>query len=115
MKKVILFLFPMLLIGCATSTGPVPMGRDTYMISERGPGYASVGSLRADIMKEANTFCVAQNKQMQLVNSNDKGGIMGFRHPEAEIQFMCLSEGDRELQRPKMRKVPDQVIEIRKD
>jgi len=32
--------------------------------------------------------------------------------PKAEVQFMCLSAGDAELQRSKLRKEPDTVIEI---
>ncbi len=32
-----------------------------------------------------------------------------------EIEFMCLSEGDPELTRPKLRKEADTVIEVKKD
>lgn len=101
------------LSGCASS-GPIPIGKDTYMISKQSAGgiYVAAGSIKAGIFREANTFCESQNKSMQVVNTYQQSAVPGRSMPEAEIQFMCLSDGDRDLARPKLRKEADTVIRV---
>lgn len=113
MKNMILIATLISLIGCA-STGVVPIGPDTYMVSRQGSGgWSSVGKLKAEAFQEASAYCVSLGKQAQVVSTNDKPAGIG-RLPEAEIQFMCLDKGDPELARPKLRKEPDTVVEIRR-
>ena len=35
--------------------------------------------------------------------------------PKAEVQFMCLDEGDRELVRPSLDQQANSILEVRKD
>lgn len=102
-----------LLAGCATSTGAIPIGKDTYMIAIGGKTTASGGKLKAQAFQEATAYCSSQGKQMQVVNTQQSDMSFG-RDPSAEVQFMCLSDGDADLSRPKLQKSPDSVIEIRK-
>jgi hypothetical protein len=74
----------------------------------------SSGSVKADVFREANQFCISQWKLLQVVNTNQVEALIGSRLPSAEVQFMCLSENDRELARPKLKKTPDTVIEVQK-
>jgi len=38
-------------------------------------------------------------------------GVLGRSYPEAELQFMCLTENDYELRRPKLMPLPNIRIE----
>lgn len=100
---------------CASHTGIVPMGRDTFMIAkQQATGFPGLGNMKAEIIAEASQYCAAQGKELQIVSTQEAQPpyILG-NYPRSEIQFMCLSAGDRELQRPKLQKAPDTVIEVR--
>jgi hypothetical protein len=114
MKKIVLVVALTTLVGCASS-GVVPIGQDTYMVSKNGAaGFSSSGSLKAELFQEAAAYCVSQKKIFQVVNTSGNAG--GFGHtPEAEVQFMCLNQDDAELVRPKLRKEADTVIETRRN
>jgi hypothetical protein len=113
MKKLV-FAGCVILAGCA-SIGPVPIGKDTYMISKQSAAgaFGSSGAVKAEIIQEGSAYCAANKKVFQIVSSSDRPA--GYGHnPSAEINFMCLSEGDPELSRPKLRKEADTVVEVRK-
>jgi hypothetical protein len=106
---------PLILFGCASNSGVVPIGPETFMVSRQAAtGFSGLGTLKADAFKEANEYCVSQNKNIRVVNTNESSPpyVMG-NFPRAEVQFMCLDKTDVELTRPKIRKTPDTVIEIR--
>ena len=118
MKKL---LFPVaiiagLLIGCAsTTTGVVPMGRDTYMIAkEQGSGFPGLGTMKGEIITEAVQFCAKQGKEFQITSTKETQPpfILG-NYPRSEIEFMCLNAGDKELQRPKLQPIPNTVIQVK--
>lgn len=112
----ILFSFFILLIGgCASNSGVVPIGQDTFLMSKQAAtGFSGLGTLKTDLLIDANTYCVSEGKKFQIVSTNENSGpyILG-NFPRAEIQFMCLESGDREIQRPKLRQNANTVIEIR--
>ena len=117
MKLATLLISSLILFGCAIHSGVVPIGQDTYMVSRQAAsGFTGMGSLKADAFQEASQYCISQNKKIQVVNTNESQPpyVMG-NFPRAEIQFMCLGEGDREYVRPKMKKGPDVVIERKDD
>lgn len=112
-KSYIVLAIVLALSGC-TSSGPIPIGKDTYMISKQSAGgiFVAASSIKAEIFREANTFCASQNKSMQIVADYQQSAVPGRSMPEAEIQFMCLAEGDRDLVRPKLRREADTVIRV---
>ena len=112
-NKLAICAFTLAIAGCA-STGPIPIGKDTYMISKQSAGgmFVSASSVKAEIFQEGFAFCQKQNKVFQVVRSNELSAIPAVRMPSAEVQFMCLSENDPELTRPKMKKEADNVIEV---
>lgn len=117
MKILSMFFFLCLLIlaGCASNSGVVPIGPDTFMISRQAAtGFTGLGTLKAEAFREANQYCVSQRKHMRVVNTSESSPPYIFGHfPRSEIQFMCLEKADAELTRPKMQKVPDVIIEER--
>lgn len=102
------------LTACAAS-GPVQVGRDTYMVANTGAWSWSSGAvLKGDLYQQANTFCQSRGLEVQPTNtSSNNGSFSGFAH--AELQFRCLANGDPELGRPLMRTAPNVVIENRND
>ena len=104
------------LTACASHTGIVPMGRDTFMIAkQQATGFPGLGNMKAEIIAEASQYCAGLGKEIQIVSTQETQPpyILG-NYPRSEVQFMCLAAGDRNLQRPKLQKTPDTVIEIRK-
>lgn len=79
-----------LLAGCASTTGVVPVGQNTFMIAreDNGPA-ASLGALKAATFKEANAFCVGQAKAMQVTKENDTPRSLG-QFPQTTLQFQCI-------------------------
>ena len=103
------------LAGCASNSGVVPIGPDTFMISRQAAtGFPGLGTLKADAFKEANQYCIGQGKQIRVVNTTETAPPYVFgNYPRAEIEFMCLDEKDSDLTRPKMEKAPDIVIKVK--
>ena len=97
---------------CASHTGVVPMGRDTFMIAkQQATGFPGLGNMKAEIIAEASQYCAAQGKELQIVSTQETQPpyILG-NYPRSEILFMCLAAGNQELQRPKLQKAPDTAI-----
>lgn len=113
--------FPPLLLalticGCASHTGVVPMGKDTFMIAkQQATGFPGLGNMKAEIISEGSAYCTGLGKEFQIVSTHETQPpyILG-NYPRSEIQFMCIAKGDPEHQRPKLVKTPDTVIELRK-
>ena len=110
------FAFVVTLIGCASHTGVIPMGKDTFMIAkQQATGFPGLGNMKAEIIGEGSMYCSGQGKEFQIVSTHETQPpyILG-NYPRSEIQFMCIAKGDPEHQRPKLVKTPDTVIELRK-
>lgn len=101
--------------GCASHTGVVALGPDTFMIARQAAtGFPGLGNLKGELITEGTAHCRASGKQFQIVKTTESQPpfVMG-NFPRAEIEFMCLEPGDRDLRRPKLERVPDTVIQIR--
>ena len=109
-------LVGLLLVACASHAGVVALGNDQFMIAkQQATGFPGLGNMKAEIIVEASQHCAGLGKEIQIVSTQETQPpyILG-NYPRSEIQFMCLAAGDRELQRPKLQKTPDTVIEVRK-
>ena len=116
MKISLIVAVSIFLFACASHTGIIPMGKDSYMIAkQQATGFPGLGNMKAEIIGEGSRYCANLGKEFQIVSTQETQPpyILG-NYPRSEIQFMCLSTGDTELQRPKLQKSPDTVIEIRK-
>jgi len=93
-------IFAVVFLGaCVTSTGPVSIGKDTYMIAIGGKSVQSGGTLKARAFQEGAEFCRTQGKELQLVSTQQRDMSFG-RDPNAEIQFMCLAPNGAGLAGP---------------
>lgn len=115
MKYVVLFT-AVFLTGCATNSGVIPIGRDTYMVTRQAAtGFSGSGNLKAEAFQEAGQFCVGQGKSLQVVSTAEAQPPFVFgNYPKAEVQFMCLTAGDAELARPKLKPAAALSVEAQK-
>lgn len=88
MKKFVI-VYAILIAGCASTTGVVSMGKDTYMIAreDNGPA-ASLGAIKASTFKEAGAFCSGKGKSMQVTKESDTPRSFG-QLPQTTLQFQC--------------------------
>jgi len=101
------------LVGCA-STGIVPIGKDTYMVSKQSAtGFESAVGVKGQVLQEANEFCAKQGLVMVLVSLNSKDGVPGRSYATAEFVFRAVRPEDVENQRPTLERGADTTIEIR--
>ena len=98
--------------GCVSS-GVVPRGRDTYMISKSGTAIGSGYSLKSDLYREADAWCRARGLVMVPLSESSVDGIAGTRRASAEVVFRAVKPGDAEDERSNLKPVPDTVIEVR--
>lgn len=87
------FLFlALLLTGCASSSGVVSIGSDTYAIVKAGrSGFTSAGALKGDAYKEAEEFARSKGKQLEVVAVNEIPA--GFaRLPQVEVRFRLVDK-----------------------
>jgi hypothetical protein len=103
------------LAGCASSSGIVPIGPDTFMSSKQAAtGFPGLGSQKAELLAEANGYCAKAGKVMMVTHTAETQPpyVMG-NFPRSEITFMCLDKGDPQLKRPRLEKEASTVVEVR--
>lgn len=111
MKIKVIFFAPLLLVGCAQSSGVLKMGPDTYSISvHAAPARGGESGARSLAMEEAHTHCSSFNKEIVVTNISSYASTH-LPGGTADIIFQCLDSDDPELQRPKYRNAPDVLIE----
>jgi hypothetical protein len=100
MKKIYLVPVLILLSACASSSGVVKVGEDTYTVSGSGKspsGYAGSEVMKA-VFKEANDYCAEMSKKVNVVTTHMNDQSFGIP-AAAEIQFKCLAANDPELKK----------------
>lgn len=104
MYKVVLAVSALTLAGCASNSGVVRIGPDTYMVSRQAAtGFMGLAKIKAKAFGEANAYCDKQGRIAQVTHTRDSSPpyILG-NYPRSEIEFMCLRPGDPESGRPKV-------------
>jgi hypothetical protein len=113
MKPSFAVVFASFALAACQSSGPVPIGPDTYTLSSAGGFFTfSGGSVNADLFREANAFCQSQGRQVMAVNTRSVDS--GYGTPaQGTISFRCLLPGDPGLRRPTMQPVPNTFIQTK--
>jgi hypothetical protein len=90
--KYVLITLVLILSGCASNSGVVPMGNDTYMVSRQAAsGFSGMGTLKADAMREAYQQCQLTGKRVEVVEAIDaKPPYIFGNFPKTEIRFKCV-------------------------
>ena len=92
--KTLLTLLLVLLAGCASNSGVVPMGSDTYMVSRQAAtGFTGMGTLKAEAMREAYDQCQKTGKSVRVIETVDaKPPYILGNFPKTEIRFKCVAD-----------------------
>jgi hypothetical protein len=89
MKKCLWLLLP--LAGCAGSSGVVPVGPDTYALSEmRAPAAGGGPAARAAVLADGAAFCQRQGRSFELLEARPDGDPYTPYWPTAfDATFRC--------------------------
>jgi len=91
MKSRIVLAASLLLVGCASNSGVVPIGSGTFLISKQAAtGFPGTGKIKTDALKEAGQYCIAQNKTMEIIQLDESEGpyLIG-KYPHVDLKFRC--------------------------
>ena len=90
--KYVLITLVLILSGCASNSGVVPMGNDTYMVSRQAAsGFSGMGTLKADATREAYQQCQLTGKRVEVIEAIDaKPPYIFGNFPKTEIRFKCV-------------------------
>jgi hypothetical protein len=108
-SAIVALILSSLLVGCVSS-GVIPAGPDTYMISAGGAGF-STGGVRASTYRQAEKFCSDRGLVFVPISFDSQPGVLGQRPPTADLVFRALRPGDPEIRRPNLEK-PDYIQRI---
>jgi predicted small secreted protein len=95
MKRILTaFLFiliSVLLYACASTSGVVHTGGDTFVVSRSEKGFATTGSRVAiDALKEANEFCASNGKAIDIINTSKEDMRPFTSDAQATVVFRCV-------------------------
>lgn len=99
------------LVGCS-STGVIPVDRDSYMIGKKdgSPGLGVSLSNKAEVYQEANAFCATKGLEVETLNLVVTPAALA-RFGSTELRFKCVPKGT-DSAKPHVRE-SDQILEIR--
>jgi len=82
--------------GCTFSTGIVPIGPDSYALSEmRAPARGGGAEARRILLTESNAFCRQQNRVFVPITLRPDGDPFTPYYPTAfDATFRCLDAAD---------------------
>lgn len=85
---------------CATSTGALPIGKDTYQITaEIDQGYGGLVQVQEKAVSEANAHCDELGREFVFMNSTNANYGTLITH---QLVFRCVPAGDPEDVRPEI-------------
>ena len=89
MKKLI--LLALILTGCSSTSGIIPVGKESYIvIVSGGHRFTSASDLKIDAYKEANAYCKKSEKQIETITERSiQAGVL-TNTSEAELKFKCI-------------------------
>lgn len=96
MKRILILLVCLGLIGCGINSGVVKIGEDAYKINRRvGSGFQGATGIKEAALLEAGEFCVSQGKELKVSNIGGSHPPYIFGNfPKVEVQFKCIDPKD---------------------
>jgi putative hemolysin len=107
MRKLVIVSAALVLSGCGSTTGILPVGPGTYTITERfAPIRGGSDTAKTDALTQANAYCAQQGKQLMSTNMNTGGRSF-------ELVFKCITADEAAASNYKVQTAPNIVIENR--
>lgn len=103
----------LVLIGGCTTAPAVPMGNDTYMISQTSAGgiFRSMSSLKTDVIQRANAFAASKGKVAVPIAGKEAPAYPGHM-PSFEYQFRLVEKTDPRAEGGALIPRADMVVEM---
>ena len=101
--------------GCASSTGVLPAGPDTYTLTERfAPIRGGGDEAQRDALTKANEFCAEKGRQFVPNIMNQAGNQANPYAPTGyTVTFRCLLPNDPAIAAYRVQQAPNVIIEQR--
>lgn len=103
------------LVAAACASGPVQIGKDTYMMTDTAASsWASGASIKAGLYQDAYKFCGSKGKELLPLRSRQTDASFS-QFGNAELEFRCVDSNDPDLARSKngLPYAPDVRIEMK--
>jgi hypothetical protein len=115
MRRVIFAALAATLVGCATAPA-VPLGDDTYMISQTSAGgiFRSMSSLKTEVIQQANSFAASKGKVAIPLASKESPAYPGHM-PSFDYQFRLVDKSDPRAAGGALVPRPDVVVDVHTD
>ncbi len=98
MLPIAVLIFPILLFGCATSTGVKPAGPDTYTITTESR-VGGEGAIKIRAIQDAKAYCASSGKKLRTVrppSRSSRKNFVGRKIPTYTLTFRCLATGNKD-------------------
>lgn len=101
--------------GCASSTGILPAGPDTYTLSERfAPVRGGGDEAERVALTKANEYCAQQGRQFVPAMMGASGVPAGvYGQTGYSVTFKCLQPNDPAVRTYQVERAPNLVVEQR--
>ena len=101
--------------GCASSSGVLNIGPDTFTIStSASPGRGGVPAAKRIAYEEATVACSQRGQRVLGLTEKAQSPTWTEGMANVTLNFRCLPVDDPEFKRQSLQSAPDQVIEMRK-
>jgi len=94
MYKVILIPLLLLATSCASNSGIVPLGNNTFIIAKQAAtGFSGTGAIKTEALQEASAECrkSSQAVEIQHMEESQPPYLLG-NYPKIELTFKCIVE-----------------------
>ncbi|MDY6483327.1 hypothetical protein [Acinetobacter faecalis] len=109
MRKILICMA--LILGGCTTAEIIPIGTNTYMISQTSAGgmFTAMGTLKAKVIKRANAFAESKGKIAIPIAEKETPSIPG-RMPNYEYQFILVDKDDPRASNTILKTAPSTLI-----
>jgi hypothetical protein len=97
----------------ACTSGIVPIGPSTYMLSGSSPGLIGKGAVEAKLLKQANEWCQKQGLVMIPIDSTGQDAMYMGNWANAEVKFKAVPPSQAGSVPSSYSAAPNYIIETR--
>jgi hypothetical protein len=116
MRRVLVITSAAALGGCASSTGVLPAGPETYTLSERfAPVRGGSDEAQRVALTKANEYCAQQGRTFVPAMMSQEGNLTNPDGPPTgyTVTFKCLQPNDPAIAKYQIQQAPNVIVEQR--
>ena len=96
MKLLVIFVL-VLLGGCASNSGVIALGNDSFIINEQAAtGFNGTGGIENDALREAAKKCHSTGMTMKITSlTKSKPPYILGNYPTVQLKFVCVVKNEQ--------------------